>query len=60
MDETVIDTDGLSALEALLNNEGISQHTLLPLLDPIDLVRLMHTSKATRRVAAPILNKLET
>ena len=60
MDETVIDTDGLSALEGLLTNEGISQHTLLPLLDPIDLVRLMHTSKATRRIAAPILNKLET
>ena len=28
-------------------------------LDPLDLIRLMCVSKATRRVVAPILNKLE-
>ena len=28
-------------------------------LDTVDLIRLMHVSKATRRFAAPVLNKLE-
>ena len=49
-----------SLLEDFLQNENVWSNTLRPLLDPIDLIRLMHTSKASRLVAAPILNKLET
>ena len=32
---------------------------LFSYLDTFDLIRLMHVSKATRRFAAPVLNKLE-
>ena len=51
----------LSTLEnLLLLNNDVWRDNLLPYLDPIDLIRLMHTSKATRRIAAPLLNKIET
>jgi len=51
----------ISTLEDLLSlNNDVLRVTLLPYLDPIDLIRLMHTSKATRRIAAPLLNELET
>ena len=49
----------LSSLEVLLNNNVLRRDTILPFLDPIDLIRLMHTSKSTRRIAALLLNKLE-
>jgi len=42
----------LSTLEDLLLNNDVLRDTLLPYLDPIDLIRLMHTSKATRRISA--------
>ena len=45
-----------STLEDLLLNNDVLGDTLLPYLDPIDLIRLVHTSKATRRIAAPLLN----
>lgn len=46
-------------LEGLLQNEDIWRDTLRPLLDPIDLIRLVYTSRASRRVSATALNKLE-
>ena len=49
----------ISGLEDLMHNEDVWRNTLLPLLDPIDLIRLMHTNKASRRIAAPILNRIE-
>ena len=49
-----------STLEDLLSLNNDVLRDLLPYLDPIDLIRLVHTSKATRRIAAPLLNKLET
>jgi len=53
---TKVSTTSLSTLEDLLLNNDVL-NSLLPYLDPIDL---MHTSKATRRIAAPLLNKIET
>ena len=54
-------SSSLSTLEdLLLLNSDVWRDSLLPYLDPIDLIRLMHTSKSTRRIAAPILNELET
>jgi len=53
-------TSSLSTLEDLLLNNDVWRDTLLPYLDPIDLIRLIHTSKSIRRIAAPLLNKLET
>ena len=46
----------LSTLESLffLNNHALWRDALLPLLHPVDLIRLMHTSKASRRVTAPL------
>ena len=49
----------ISGLEDLMHSEDVWRNTLLPLLDPIDLIRLMHTNKASRRIAAPILNRIE-
>ena len=49
----------LSPFEEILSGE-VWQDVLLPLLDPIDLIRLMHTSKTARRAAAPVLNRIET
>ena len=49
----------LSSLEDLLINNNVWRDSLLPYFDPIDLIRLMQTSKSTRRMAAPLLNKFE-
>ena len=53
-------SSSLSTLEDQLLNNNVWRDTLLPYLDHDDLICLMHVSKATRRIAAPLLNKIET